>query len=169
MFGDVPEIQAGHSRLVEPMSSLFGTDSNTSQDCQTRGMRCCWLPIIALMLFASCKSPLGPPAYPRVVAGDYRLYRENILVGEQIPKEIPPSGLIRAVQLVYDASNGIQLTVAEMKNSTVAWQAMQSWRSQPYGGDQAVQTGCYFVIAQGEKPDPARIAAFLADFKKQLK
>jgi hypothetical protein len=103
------------------------------------------------------------------VAGDYRLYRENVLAGEQIPKAIPASVLIRAVQLVYDASNGIQLTVLEMKSSTAAREAMQTWRSQPYQGDRAAQMGRYFVIAQGEKPDPVRIEAFLADFKKQLK
>ncbi|MCZ2155146.1 MAG: hypothetical protein LC114_14810 [Bryobacterales bacterium] len=128
-----------------------------------------WLPIIAISLFASCGGRLEPPTYPRVVAGDYRLYRENVLAGDQIPKGTLTSGLIRAVQLVYDASNGVQLTVLEMKNSTATLEAMQTWRSQPYGGDHAVQIGRYFAIAQGEKPDPVRIEAFLADFKKQLK
>jgi hypothetical protein len=103
------------------------------------------------------------------VAGDYRLYRENVLAGEQIPKGIPPSGLIRAVQLVYDASNGIQMTVLEMKSSTLASEAMRMWRSQPYRGGHATKIGRYFVVAQGEKPDPVRIEAFLAAFKKQLK
>lgn len=70
---------------------------------------------------------------------------------------------------MYDASNAIQLTVLEMKSSTVASGAMQTWRSHPYGGDHAAQMGRYFVLAQGEKPDPVRIEAFLADFKKQLK
>jgi hypothetical protein len=129
----------------------------------------CWLPITALTLFASCGTPLGPPAYPRAVAGGYRLYRENVLAGEQIPKVIPASGLIRAVRLVYDASNGIQLTVFETKGSTVAFEAMQTWRSQRYDGYHAAQMDRYLVIAQGEKPDPARIEAFLADFKKHLK
>jgi hypothetical protein len=127
----------------------------------------CWLPITALTLFASCGKSLERPAYPRAVAGGYLLYRENVLAGEQIPKGIPASGLIRAVQLVYDASNPIQLAVFETKGSTVAFEAMQTWRSQ--GGYQAAQMGRYFVIAQGEKPDPARIEAFLADFEKQLK
>lgn len=141
--------------------------------CQTEGMPRCWLPITALTLFASCGTSLGPPAYPRAVAGavagGYRLYREDVLAGEQIPKEIPASGLIRAVRLLYDASNPIQLTVFETKGSTVAFEAMQTWRSQPDYGYHAAQMGRYFVIAQAEKPDPARIEAFLADFKKQLK
>jgi hypothetical protein len=46
---------------------------------------------------------------------------------------------------------------------------MQTMRSQNYDGYHAAQMGRYLVIAQGEKPDPARIEAFLADFKKQLK
>jgi hypothetical protein len=129
----------------------------------------CWLPITALTLFASCGTSLGPPAYPRAVAGGYRLYRENALAGEQIPKGIPASVLIRAVQLVYDASNPIQLTVFETKGSTAAFEAMQTWRSKPYCCYHVAQMGRYLVIAQGEKPDPARIEAFLADFKKQLK
>jgi hypothetical protein len=111
---------------------------------------------------------LGPPTYPRVVALGYRLYRENVLAGEQIPKEIPVSGLIRAVRLVYDASNAIQLTVFETRSSTAASQAMQTRRGQPSGGGDAAQMGRYFVIAEGEKPDPAGIEAFLAGFRKQL-
>jgi hypothetical protein len=102
------------------------------------------------------------------VAGGYRLYRENVLAGEQVPKGAPASGLIRAVRLMYDASNAIQLTVLETKGSTIAYEAMQSWRSRPYGGDHAAQIGRYFVIAGGEKPDPVAIEAFLADFKKEL-
>jgi hypothetical protein len=46
---------------------------------------------------------------------------------------------------------------------------MHTWRSKPYGGDQALQTGRHFAIAEGEKPDPAGVDAFLADFKRQLK
>jgi hypothetical protein len=90
-------------------------------------------------------------------------------LGSQIPKDIPASGLIRAVRLVYDASNPMQLTVFETKGSTVAFEAMQTWRSQPNYGYHAAQMGRYLVIAQAEKPDPAGIEAFLADFKKQLK
>jgi hypothetical protein len=67
----------------------------------------CWLLITALALFSSCRT--SPPAYPRTVAGGYHLYRENVLAKEQLPKTIPASRLIRAVQLVYDASNPIQV------------------------------------------------------------
>ncbi len=126
------------------------------------------MPVTALTLFASCGTSLGPPAYPRVVAGSYRLYRENVLAAERIPKRVPASGLIRAVQLVYDASNAIQLTVLETKSSKLAFEALQTWRSQPYDGGQAVQIGRYLVIAQSEKPDSVGMEAFLADFKKQL-
>jgi len=104
------------------------------------------------------------------VAGGYGLDRENVLAGEQIPKGIiRASGLIRTVQLVYDASNGIQLTVLETKDSTVALKVMQTWRSQPYDGSQIVQMSRYLVIVQSEKPDRAGIQTFLADFRKQLK
>lgn len=127
----------------------------------------CWLPISALTLFASCGTALGPAAYPRTVAGGYRLYRENVLARAQLPQGIPAAGLIRIVQLLYDASNPIQLTVFETKGSAVASEAIQAWRAPD--GYHAAQMGRYFVIAQGEKPDPAAIEAFLVAFEKQLR
>src|SRR5688572_15003335 len=117
----------------------------------------CWLLITALIL-VSCGTSLKPAAYPPTVAGRYR---ENVLVRDRLPNAIPPAGLIRAVQLVYDASNPIQLTVFETKSYAVALEAMQTWRAQ--AGSHAAQIGRYFVIAQSEKPDPAGMRAFLTD------
>jgi hypothetical protein len=128
-------------------------------------MQRCWLPIAALT-FLSCGSSLSPPVYPSDVAGGYRLHRENIVAGDQLHKGVPAAGLLRAVQLVYDASNPIQLTVYETTSSAVALEAIQTWRAQT--GAYAVQIGRLFVIAQSEKPDPAGMRAFLADFEKQL-
>ena len=125
-----------------------------------------WLPITTLTLLAACGTSHEPPAYPRTVGGGYRLDRETVLAGEQIPG-IPPSGMIRAVQLVYDASNPIQLTVVETKGWAVAFEAMQKWRAQE--GSRAAQMDRYFVIAQSEKPDPVALQAFLTDFEQQLK
>jgi hypothetical protein len=126
----------------------------------------CWL-LITVLTLLSCGTSLGPPAYPRSVAGGYRLHRENVLASDQLPKGVPSAGLVRAVQLVYDASNTIQLTVFETKSHGVALEAMQKWRTQ--AGTQAALFGRYFVIAQSEKPDPAGMRAFLADFEKQLR
>ena len=125
------------------------------------------LVVLALLWLASCGGPPASPTYPRTVAGGYRLVRENVLTGDQLPKVIPASGLLRAVQLPYTASNGIQLTVFETKSNSVAFEAMQTWRATD--GKIATQIGRYFVIAQGEKPDPAGIDAFLSDFERQLR
>lgn len=125
------------------------------------------LVFLALLWLASCGGAPASPTYPRTVAGGYRLYRENVLTGKQIPNVIPASGFDRAVRLVYDASNGIQLTVFETKSSSVAFEAMQQWRAKD--GKTATQIGRFFVIAQGEKPDPAGINAFLSDFERQLR
>ena len=124
-----------------------------------------WLPIAALTLF-SCGTSLRPPVYPPTIAGGYRLNRENVVAGDQLHKGISASGLVRTVQIVYDASNPIQLTVFEAKRTAVALEAIQTWRAQ--AGTHAAQMGRYFVIAQSEKPDSAVMRAFLADFEKQL-
>lgn len=124
--------------------------------------------IAALALLGSCGKSLEAPAYPRAVAGGYRLYREDILAKEQIPKIVADEGLLRAVRLVYDASNSIQLTVFETTGAAVAMEAKRKWRAQPGDGKHIVQTGRYLVIAQGEKPDPEGIESFLIDFKSKI-
>ena len=124
--------------------------------------------IAALALLGSCGKSLEAPAYPRAVAGGYRLYREDILAKEQIPKVVADEGLLRAVRLVYDASNSIQLTVFETTGAAVAMEAKRKWRTQPGDGKHIVQTGRYLVIAQGEKPDPEGIESFLIDFKSKI-
>lgn len=103
------------------------------------------------------------------MAGDSRLHRESILAGEQIPKGVPASGLIQAVRLVYDRLEWHPIDRLRNEESKVALDTMHTWRSKPYGGDQALQTGRHFAIAEGEKPDPAGVDALLADFKRQLK
>lgn len=125
--------------------------------------------IAALALLGSCGKSLEAPAYPRAVAGGYRLHREDILAKERIPpKVVADEGLLRAVQLVYDASNGIQLIVFETTGAAVAIEAKRKWRAQPGDGKHIVQTGRYLVIAQGEKPDPEGIESFLIDFKSKI-
>src|SRR4051794_986333 len=102
-----------------------------------------WLPLIAVVLLASCHDSLAPPSYPATVSRGYRLYRETVLKSGQVPEVVPSSELVRVVQLVYDASNPIQLTVYETKASTVARDAKQKWVAR--GGSHAGARGRYFV------------------------
>ena len=130
------------------------------------------LVITALALLASCGGELKSPVYPARVEGnatipEFKLYREVVLTGVQLPAYVPAAGLIRAVSLVYDASNGVQLKVFETKGSSVAFEALQTWR--PREGRRAMQVGRFFVEAQMENPDPATLDAFLTDFERKLK
>lgn len=135
-------------------------------------MKRCRLVITALALLASCGGALKSPVYPARVAGnaiipEFKLSREVVLTGVQLPAYVPPAGLIRAVSLVYDASNGVQVKVFETKGSSVAFEALQTWR--PLEGRRAMQVGRFFVEAQMEKPDSATLDAFLTDFERKLK
>ena len=134
-------------------------------------MKRCWLVITALALLGACGGELKSPVYPARVAGnatipEFKLFREVVLTGDQLPAYVPPAGLIRAVNLVYDASNPVQLKVFETKGSSVAFEALQQWR--PQDGRRAMQVGRFFVEAQMEKPDRATLDAFLTDFEKKL-
>jgi hypothetical protein len=92
--------------------------------------------------------PLTPPAYPATVTGGYRMYRETVLEPDQTVNAVPQSELIRAVQLLYDASNPIQLTVHETRTSGAARRAKETWT--PRDSFHAVSIGRFFLLAQGE-------------------
>ena len=135
-------------------------------------MERCWLVISALLVLAACGGVPKSPVYPARVAGnaaipEFKLLREVALTGDLLPPYVPPAGLIRAVNLLYEASNPVQLKVFETKCSSVAFEALQTWR--PHEGRRAMQVGRFFVEAQMEKPDPATLDAFLNDFEKQLR
>ncbi len=135
-------------------------------------MERCWLVIMAVSLLATCGGEVQSPVYPARVAGnaaipEFKLFRETVLTGNQLPAYVPPAGLIRAVNLVYEAGNGLQLKVFETKSSSVAFEALQNWR--PQDGRRAVQMGRLLVEGQMEKPDPATLDAFLTEFEKQLR
>ena len=134
-------------------------------------MKRCWLVVTALTLLAACGGDLKSPVYPARVAGnatipEFKLFREVVLTGDQLPASVPPAGLIRAVALGYDASNTVQLKVFETRSPSVAFEALQTWR--PGEGRLAMQVGRLFVEAQMEKPDRAALDAFLTDFEKKL-
>ena len=134
-------------------------------------MERCWLVISALLVLAACGGVPKSPVYPARVAGnaaipEFKLLREVALTGDLLPPYVPPAGLIRAVNLLYEASNPVQLKVFETKSSSVAFEALQTWR--PLEGRRAMQVGRFFVEAQMEKPDPATLDAFLTDFERKL-
>ncbi len=133
-------------------------------------MRGGWV-IIAMMLLTACGGELKSPVYPREVAGGpavpvFKLRSEAVLTGDRVPAYVPPTGVVRAVQLTYDGSNGLQVICFETKSSSVAFEALQKWR--PEADRRASQVGRYFIVAQLEKPDPKTLDTFLAGFEKQL-
>ncbi len=125
----------------------------------------CGLLITTLMLLAACGGGPANPVYPRAVKG-YALSGEQVLTGERVPDYVKPTGVVRAVQLAYQGSNPVQVTVFETTGSSVAFEALQTWRAQD--GKRAVHAGRYFLVGQAEKPDPAALDAFLTEFEKQL-
>lgn len=121
---------------------------------------------MSAVLLASCGESLEAPLYPQTVEGGYRLYRETVLKPDQYMDVVPAPELIRAVQLLYNASNPIQLTVYETRSSAFAREAKQRWTTRD--SFHAATIGRFFVLAQGEKPDPASIQTFLTDFEKHI-
>ncbi len=126
-----------------------------------------WCLVPAFVLLIACGGTASKAVYPKTVAGGYTLHREIVLTADQASECPKPPSLERAVRLVYNASNPIQLTVCETAGSSVAFESIQTWRAQD--GRRAAHLGRYFVVAQAEKPDPAAVDAFLNDFEKQLR
>lgn len=122
-----------------------------------------WFVLCTLLLLAACEQVPAPRAFPRALTG-YRLAGEQVLTGTALPPYGPAAA--RVVQLTYEGTNPLQVLVFETTGSSVAFEALQQWRAQE--GKLAVHAGRYFLVARSEKPDPAKLNAFLAEFEKHL-
>lgn len=117
------------------------------------------------LLFLSCVE--SKVSYPRKVGENYKLKNQQVVTGDRVPGFVAPSGLIRAVQLTYDASNPVQVFVFETKSQSVAFEAMQNWKAS--NDRRAIQVDRFFVEAETVQPDPKELDAFLTEFEKQLR
>lgn len=123
--------------------------------------------LLPFLLLTACGGPAAPPTYPKTLEGGYRLVGEQVLPGNPVPDLVPAAGLVRVMSLVYQSANSVQLLVFETTGSSVAFEAMQKWRTQD--GKRAVHRERYFVVAQSGDGNAATLDAFLTEFEKHLK
>jgi hypothetical protein len=123
--------------------------------------------VAVLTALVSCGDPLAPPSYPRKVGEGYQLKNQQVITGDRVPGAVNPNGLIRAVQLTYDASNPVQVFVFETKSASVAFEALQNFR--PRDDIRGIQVERFFIEAQTDTPDAKALDAFLTEFEKQLR
>lgn len=127
----------------------------------------CGLVAVGLIMLAGCGDPLASPSYPRSVGEGYKLKNQQVVTGDRVPGAVKPEGLIRAVQLTYDASNPVQVFVFETKSASVAFEALQNFR--PNDDVRGIQVERFFIEAQTDTPDAKALDAFLTEFEKQLR
>jgi hypothetical protein len=118
------------------------------------------------VLLAACTSEPRVVALPSAVDGGWRLKSSAVMAAAEAPGKIPSLEPQQMLRGSYDGPTAIEVEVYRFKNTTGAFEALQSWR--PDGQRIVRHKNDLFMTARSPQPDRSAVDTFLNGLEKVL-
>jgi hypothetical protein len=119
-----------------------------------------------VLWLCACSSTPRSVTLPSAVEGGWKLQSSTPVAASEAPGRIPSLKPLLIFHGSYDGPTAIEVDVYLFRNSTAAFEALQSWR--PDGQRVIRQHNDLFITARSPQPDRSALDTFLNNLEKTL-